>query len=255
MSGVIKVLSEFLAGLGRSVFFLLQIIRVIPASLLRPSLIARQIYMLGQLSMIIIVISGTFIGMVLALQGYRTLVRFGASESLGLFVAITVIRELGPVVTALLFAGRAGSSLAAELGLMKATDQLSAMEMMAVDPIERVIAPRFIAGLIAMPLLTMIFAVMAIGIAGGHAIGVELLKVDAGSYWSAIRGSVDLGDIRDSLIKASVFGFAVSWIAVYQGYTAAPNAEGVSRATTSTVVVSSLAILALDFILTAFMFN
>ncbi|MDB5970985.1 MAG: mlaE [Hydrocarboniphaga sp.] len=255
MSGAVKVLTEFLSGLGRSVFFLLQILRVIPASLLRPQLIVRQLYMLGQLSMIIIVISGIFIGMVLALQGYRTLVRFGASESLGVFVALTIIRELGPVVTALLFAGRAGSSLAAELGLMKATDQLSAMEMMAVDPIERVIAPRFIAGLIAMPLLTMIFAVMSIGVAGGHAVGVELLKVDAGSYWSAIRGSVDLGDIRDSLVKASVFGFAVSWIAVYQGYTAAPNAEGVSRATTSTVVVSSLAILALDFMLTAFMFN
>jgi len=138
---------------------------------------------------------------------------------------------------------------------MRATDQLSAMEMMAVDPIQRVIAPRFIAGLIAMPLLSMIFAVMAIGVAGGHAVGVELLGVDAGSYWSAIRGSVEFVDIRDSLIKSLVFGFAVSWIAVYQGYTAAPNAEGVSRATTSTVVVSSLAILALDFVLTAFMFN
>ncbi|SHG45455.1 phospholipid/cholesterol/gamma-HCH transport system permease protein [Hydrocarboniphaga daqingensis] len=255
MSGLLQVLGNFLSGLGQSVFFLLQILRVTPAALLQPRLISRQLYMLGVLSMIIIVISGVFIGMVLALQGYRTLVRFGASESLGVFVALVIIRELGPVVTALLFAGRAGSSLAAELGLMRATDQLSAMEMMAVDPIQRVIAPRFIAGLIAMPLLSMIFAVMAIGVAGGHAVGVELLGVDAGSYWSAIRGSVEFVDIRDSLIKSLVFGFAVSWIAVYQGYTAAPNAEGVSRATTSTVVVSSLAILALDFVLTAFMFN
>jgi len=255
MSGLLQVLANFFAGLGNAVFFLLQILRVVPATLLQPRLISRQLYMLGVLSMIIIVISGVFIGMVLALQGYRTLVRFGASESLGVFVALVIIRELGPVVTALLFAGRAGSSLAAELGLMRATDQLSAMEMMAVDPIQRVIAPRFIAGLIAMPLLSMIFSVMAIGVAGGHAVGVELLGVDAGSYWSAIRGSVELTDIRDSLVKSFVFGFAVSWIAVYQGYTAAPNAEGVSRATTSTVVVSSLAILALDFVLTAFMFN
>ena len=255
MSGLLQVLGNFLSGLGQSVFFLLQILRVTPAALLQPRLISRQLYMLGVLSMIIIVISGVFIGMVLALQGYRTLVRFGASESLGVFVALVIIRELGPVVTALLFAGRAGTSLTAEIGLMKAGEQLAAMEMMAVDPVRRVLAPRFWAGLIAMPLLSMIFAVMAIGVAGGHAVGVELLGVDAGSYWSAIRGSVEFVDIRDSLIKSLVFGFAVSWIAVYQGYTAAPNAEGVSRATTSTVVVSSLAILALDFVLTAFMFN
>ncbi len=255
MSTLVQVVSEFLAGLGRSLFFLFSILVSLPKSLLKPGLISRQLYMLGVLSLIIIVISGVFIGMVLALQGYRTLSRFGASESLGVFVALVVIRELGPVVTALLFAGRAGSSLAAELGLMRATDQLSAMEMMAIDPIERIVAPRFIAGVLALPLLTMIFEVMAIGVAGGHAIGVELLGVDAGSYWSAIRGSVESKDILQSLLKTFVFGFTVSWIAVYQGYTAAPNAEGVSRATTSTVVVSSLAVLALNFILTAFMFN
>ncbi len=255
MNGVREVIARFFAGLGQAQFFLLAVLRAVPAALLRPKLIVQQLYSLGVLSMIIIVISGVFIGMVLALQGYRTLVRFGAAESLGVFVALVIIRELGPVVTALLFAGRAGSSLAAELGLMKATDQLSAMEMMAVDPIERVVAPRFIAGFIAMPLLSMIFAIMAIGVSGGHAVGVELLGVDAGSYWSAIRSSVEFADIRDSLVKSLVFGFAVSWISVYQGYTAAPNAEGVSRATTSTVVVSSLAILALDFMLTAFMFN
>ncbi len=255
MSGIWQVLSGFLAGLGRAQFFLVSIIAAIPSALARPRLLLQQTYSVGVLSMIIIVISGSFVGMVLALQGYRTLVRFGAEESLGVFVALVIIRELGPVVTALLFAGRAGSALAAEIGLMRATDQLSAMEMMAIDPVRRVIAPRFIAGVIAMPLLAGIFCVMAIGIAGGHAIGVELLGVDSGSYWSQIRSNVELVDIRQSFIKALVFGATVSWIAVYQGYHAAPTSEGVSRATTSTVVVSSLGILALDFVLTAFMFR
>lgn len=255
MNGVWQVLSGFLAGLGRAQFFLLSMLAAVPAALLRPRLLIQQIYSVGVLSLIIIVLSGSFVGMVLALQGFRTLIRFGAEESLGVFVALVIVRELGPVVTALLFAGRAGSALAAEIGLMRATDQLSAMEMMAVDPMRRVIAPRFIAGLIAMPLLSGIFCVMAIGIAGGHAIGVELLGVDSGSYWSQIRSSVGLEDIVQSLFKALVFGAAISWIAVYQGYHAAPTSEGVSRATTSTVVVSSLSILALDFILTAFMFG
>jgi phospholipid/cholesterol/gamma-HCH transport system permease protein len=253
--GALSIVQNFLAGLGRAQFFLLQVIASIPALLLRPRLIVQQLYHVGQLSMVIIVLAGSFVGMVLALQGYRTLIRFGAEESLGVFVALVIVRELGPVVTALLFAGRAGSALAAELGLMRATDQLSAMEMMAVDPMRRVVAPRFVAGLISMPLLASIFAVMAIGIAGGHAIGVELLGVDAGSYWSQIRGSVELNDITDGLIKAAVFGFAVTWIAVYQGFTAEPTSEGVARATTSTVVLSSLSILALDFVLTAFMFR
>ena len=254
MSGTLSVIQNFLSGLGRAQFFLLQILAGMPSLLLRPRLIVQQLYYVGQLSMVIIVLAGSFVGMVLALQGYRTLIRFGAEESLGVFVALVIIRELGPVVTALLFAGRAGSALAAELGLMRATDQLSAMEMMAVDPIKRVVAPRFLAGLIAMPLLASIFAVMAIGIAGGHAIGVELLGVDAGSYWSQIRSSVEMQDIIDGLVKSFVFGVAVSWIAVYQGYHADPTSEGVARATTSTVVISSLSILALDFILTAFMF-
>jgi phospholipid/cholesterol/gamma-HCH transport system permease protein len=255
MKGSMSIISDMLQGLGRAQFFLLSIISAIPSALLRPRLLAQQIYAVGVMSMIIIVISGSFVGMVLALQGYRTLVDFGAAESLGVFVAVVIVRELGPVVTALLFAGRAGSALAAEIGLMKATDQLSGMEMMAVDPIKRVIAPRFIAGVFAMPLLSMIFALMAIGVAGGHAIGVNLLGVDDGAYWSQIHSSLHWEDIRDSLIKATVFGAAVSWIAVYQGYHAAPTSEGVSRATTSTVVVSSLAILGLDFILTAFMFH
>ncbi|TXH04336.1 MAG: lipid asymmetry maintenance ABC transporter permease subunit MlaE [Nevskiaceae bacterium] len=255
MNGVWTVLSGMLQGLGRAQFFLVSILGAIPAALLRPRLLAQQVYAVGVMSLIIIVISGSFVGMVLALQGYRTLVDFGAAESLGVFVAIVIVRELGPVVTALLFAGRAGSALAAEIGLMRATDQLSGMEMMAVDPIKRVIAPRFLAGVIAMPLLAMIFALMAIGVAGGHAVGVDLLGVDDGAYWSQIHAKLHWDDIRDSLIKSVVFGAAVSWIAVYQGYHAAPTSEGVSRATTSTVVVSSLAILALDFILTAFMFR
>ncbi|HEY0917236.1 MAG TPA: lipid asymmetry maintenance ABC transporter permease subunit MlaE [Solimonas sp.] len=255
MSAAIEIIASFLAGLGRAQYFLLGILGGVPAALARPRLVIQQLYMVGALSLIIIVISGSFIGMVLALQGYRTLVRFGAEDSLGVLVTLSIIRELGPVVTALLFAGRAGSALAAEIGLMKATDQLSAMEMMATDPIKRVIAPRFVAGVIAVPLLTAIFCVMAIGIAGGHAIGVELLGVDAGSYWSQIRASTEIADIQQMLIKAGVFGFTVSWIAVYQGYHAAPTSEGVSRATTGTVVVSSLAILALDFVLTAFMFR
>lgn len=254
-NGVFTVVANFLSGLGRAQFFLFSIIAGIPAALARPRLIVQQLYSVGVLSMIIIVISGSFVGMVLGLQGYRTLIRFGAEESLGVFVALVIIRELGPVVTALLFAGRAGSALAAEIGLMKATDQLSAMEMMATDPIRRVIAPRFIAGILAMPLLTAIFCVMAIGVAGGHAIGVDLLGVDTGSYWSQIRSSTSFEDIRQMLVKAVVFGVTISWIAVYQGYHAAPTSEGVSRATTGTVVVSSLAILALDFVLTAFMFR
>ena len=254
-NGVFTVVANFLSGLGRAQFFLFSIIAGIPAALARPRLIVQQLYSVGVLSMIIIVISGSFVGMVLGLQGYRTLIRFGAEESLGVFVALVIIRELGPVVTALLFAGRAGSALAAEIGLMKATDQLSAMEMMATDPIRRVIAPRFVAGILAMPLLTAIFCVMAIGVAGGHAIGVDLLGVDTGSYWSQIRSATSFEDIRQMLVKAVVFGITISWIAVYQGYHAAPTSEGVSRATTGTVVVSSLAILALDFVLTAFMFR
>lgn len=255
MSSAWSIVQNFLSGLGRAQFFLLQVLAALPALLLRPRLIVQQLYYVGQLSMVIIVLAGSFVGMVLALQGYRTLIRFGAEESLGVFVALVIVRELGPVVTALLFAGRAGSALAAELGLMRATDQLSAMEMMAVDPMRRVVAPRFLAGVIAMPLLASVFAVMSIGIAGGHAIGVELLGVDAGSYWSQIRASVELQDIIDGLIKSAVFGVAVTWIAVYQGFNAEPTSEGVSRATTSTVVISSLSILALDFVLTAFMFK
>jgi len=252
---LLDTVENFLRGLARAQFFLVSTLAAIPAALLRPRLLMQQIYSVGVLSLVITVISGMFIGMVLGLQGYRTLVGFGAETSLGTFVALVTVRELGPVVTALLFAGRAGSALTAEIGLMRATDQLSAMEMMAVDPIQRVIAPRFIAGCLSLPLLAAIFCVMAIGISGGHLIGVELLGVDAGSYWTQIQGAVEFEDIWNGVVKSLVFAVVISWIAVYQGYHAAPNSEGVSRATRNTVVTSSLAILALDFVLTAFMFR
>lgn len=255
MKNALDTLTGILAGLGRATLFFFQLLAALPHVLLRPRVFVRQMYMVGALSLLIIVVSGSFVGMVLGLQGYRTLSGFGATASLGIFVAFTVIRELGPVVTGLLFAGRAGSAMAAEIGLMRATDQLSGMEMMAVDPLRYVAAPRFLAGFIAMPLLTAIFSMMAIGVAGGYMIGVSLLGVDPGAFWSQIHADVHPVDILQSMIKALVFGAAISWIAVYQGYHAAPNSEGVSRATTTTVVASSLAILGLDFILTAFMFR
>lgn len=255
MTRLLGILSDFLRGAGRANLFLAAVVAALPKTLMRPHVLLQQVYSVGQLSLVIIVVSGTFVGMVLALQGYRTLVGFGAEESLGVFVALVIVRELGPVVTALLFAGRAGSALAAEIGLMKATDQLSGMEMMAVDPVQRVVAPRFLAGLLSLPLLSAIFSVMAIGVAGGHLIGVQLLGVDAGAYWSQIQTQVEWQDIWNGIVKSMVFGLVVSWIAVYQGYHAAPTSAGVSNATKSTVVLSSLAILGLDFVLTAFMFE
>ena len=214
----------------------------------------REIYFAGVLSLIIILVSGLFVGMVLALQGYDTLQRFGASESLGVLVALSLVRELGPVVAGLLFASRAGSAITAEIGLMKATEQISAMEMMAVDPIARVVAPRFWGGVISMPLLAALFS--AAGIFGGYLVGVQLIGVDAGAFWSQMQAAVDLrNDILNGVYKSIVFGVAVAWIAVFEGYDAIPTAEGVSRATTRTVVTSSLAILALDFVLTALMFT
>jgi phospholipid/cholesterol/gamma-HCH transport system permease protein len=206
------------------------------------------------LSLIIILVSGLFVGMVLGLQGYDTLQRYGSSEALGILVALSLVRELGPVVSALLFASRAGSAITAEIGLMKATEQLSAMEMMAVNPIARVVAPRFWAGVISMPLLAALFSAM--GIFGGYLVGVQLIGVDAGSFWSQMQASVDFReDIVNGVIKSFVFGLIVSWIAVFEGYDSEPTAEGVSGATTRTVVTSSLAILFADFILTAFMFR
>ena len=250
----LTVIADMLAGLGRSTLFLLRVIAGLPSLVLRPSLVIQQLYAVGVLSLIIIIVSGTFVGMVLGLQGYNTLRNFGAAESLGVIVALSLLRELGPVVTALLFAGRAGSAVAAEIGLMRATEQLSAMEMMAVDPVRRVVAPRFLAGILSMPLLSAIFT--ALGIFGGYLVGVELLGVDAGAYWGQIQNAASFeDDVLNGIIKSLVFGVVVSWIAVYQGYHSMPTSEGVSRATTSTVVVSSLAILALDFVLTGLMFT
>jgi len=254
VSLVAFVISDMLAGLGRSALFLMRIVAGLPSLVLRPSLVIQQMYAVGVLSLIIIIVSGTFVGMVLGLQGYNTLRNFGAAESLGVIVALSLLRELGPVVTGLLFAGRAGSAMAAEIGLMRATEQLSAMEMMAVDPVRRVVAPRFLAGALSMPLLSAIFT--ALGIYGGYLVGVELLGVDAGAYWGQIQNAATFeDDVLNGIIKSLVFGVVVSWIAVYQGYHSLPTSEGVSRATTSTVVVSSLAILGLDFILTGLMFT
>lgn len=220
----------------------------------RFALIIRELYYTGVLSLIIILVSGLFVGMVLGLQGYDTLQRYGSSSALGVLVALSLVRELGPVVAALLFASRAGSAITAEIGLMRATEQLSAMEMMAVDPVARVVAPRFWAGVISMPLLAALFS--AIGIFGGYLVGVVLIGVDEGSFWSQMQASVDFRiDIVNGVIKSFVFGVIVSWIAVFEGFHAAPSAEGVSAATTRTVVTSALAILAADFVLTAFMFT
>ncbi|SIO41118.1 phospholipid/cholesterol/gamma-HCH transport system permease protein [Salinivibrio sp. ES.052] len=217
-------------------------------------LLIKQLYSVGVRSLAIIIVSGLFIGMVLSLQGYLVLSDFGAETSLGQMVALSLLRELGPVVTALLFAGRAGSALTAEIGLMKATEQLSSLEMMAVDPLRRVIAPRFWAGVIAMPLLAVIF--MLVGIWGGELVGVDWKGIDHGSFWSVMQASVDLGyDVGNALIKSVVFAVAVTWIALFNGYDATPTSEGISRATTRTVVHSSLAVLGLDFVLTALMFG
>lgn len=244
----------FFERLGRGHLLLLSILLRMPALVPRFGLVVAQIYSVGVLSLLIIVVSGLFVGMVLGLQGYNILVDFGAEESLGTMVALTLIRELGPVVTALLYAGRAGSALTAEIGLMKATEQLSGMEMMAVDPVSRVLAPRFLAGVISMPLLAAIFS--AVGVLGGYLVGVSLLGVDEGAYWSQMQASVDLwDDVTNGIIKSFVFGVVATWIAVFEGYDAVPTSEGVSRATTRTVVHTSLAVLGLDFILTALMFG
>lgn len=245
---------ETLASLGRSGEFLMRSLVAVPRPLTGLPLLVKQIYAVGVLSLAIIVVSGLFIGMVLGLQGYNILTDYGSEQAIGQMVALTLVRELGPVVTALLFAGRAGSALTAEIGLMKATEQLSSMEMMGVDPLRRVIAPRFWAGFISMPLLAMIFSM--VGIWGGMLVGVDWLGVFEGSYWANMQASVDFNeDVLNGLVKSIVFGFVCSWIAVYQGYDSVPTSEGISSATTKTVVYSSLAILGLDFILTALMFG
>jgi phospholipid/cholesterol/gamma-HCH transport system permease protein len=223
-------------------------------SLRRLRLISEQVHFLGNYSLAIITVSGLFVGFVLGLQGYYTLQRYGSSEALGLLVALSLVRELGPVVTALLFAGRAGTSLTAEIGLMKAGEQLSAMEMMAVDPVQRILAPRFWAGIVVMPILAAVFS--AVGIIGGWVVGVVMIGVDSGAFWSQMQGGVDVWrDVGNGVVKSFVFGLTVTFVALLQGFVAQPTPEGVSRATTRTVVVASLAVLGFDFVLTALMFS
>lgn len=243
-----------LVDIGHATRLLLRLLSLVGPTFARGKLLRDQVHFLGNYSLAIIGVSGLFVGFVLALQGYYILQRYGSSEALGLMVALSLVRELGPVVTALLFAGRAGTSLTAEIGLMKAGEQLSAMEMMAVDPVQRILAPRFWGGVIVMPLLTAVFS--AVGILGGYLVGVMLIGVDPGAFWSQMQGGVDVfKDVGNGVIKSLVFGTAVTFIAVLQGYEAKPTPEGVSRATTRTVVVASLAVLALDFVLTAMMFS
>jgi len=225
-----------------------------PAAFKRIGLTMREIYFSGVLSLVIIMVSGMFVGMVLGLQGYDALNKYGAGDSLGIFVGLSLVRELGPVVAGLLFASRAGSAVTAEIGLMKTTEQIDAMEMMAVDPLARIVAPRFWGGVVSMPLLAALFSVA--GVFGAYVVGVRLIGVDNGTFWGNMRAGIDFWpDITNGIIKSVVFGIAVSLIAVFEGYVATPTAEGVSTATTRTVVGASLAILALDFILTVFMFR
>ena len=240
--------------LGSAARFFLNTLVLSGESFRRLHLTIREIYFTGVMSLIIILVSALFVGMVLGLQGYNTLQKYGSSEAIGVLVALSLVRELGPVVTALLFAGRAGTAITAEIGLMKATEQLSAMEMMAVNPVARVVAPRFWAGVVSMPLLAAMFSMM--GVFGGYLVAVPLLGIDDGAFWSQMQASVDFReDIVNGVIKSCVFGVACTIIALFEGYDAPPTAEGVSRATTRTVVNSSLAVLGLDFVLTSFMIS
>jgi phospholipid/cholesterol/gamma-HCH transport system permease protein len=236
--------------LGRSALFLMLVFRGLPAAVVRPWLVVQQIYSVGVRTILIVLVAGVFVGMVLGLQGYNILVHFNSESSLGTVVGLTLVRELGPVLTALLFAGRAGSALTAELGLMKATEQFAGMEMMAVDPFRRVLAPRFVAGFLSLPLLAAIFS--AVGVLGGYFVGVGLLGVDAGAYWAEMQNSVDFyDDFMTGVWKSIAFGFTATWIALFHGYDSVPTAEGVGRATTQSVVNSSLVVLGLNFVLTA----
>ena len=243
-----------LRDIGSATRTFMQLLASSGVLLRRLRLVTDQVHFIGNYSLVIIAVSGLFVGFVLGLQGYYTLNKYGSEQALGLLVALSLTRELGPVVTALLFAGRAGTSLTAEIGLMKAGEQLAAMEMMAVDPISRVLAPRFWAGVIAMPVLAAIFS--AVGVMGGYVVGVQLIGVDEGAFWSQMQDGVDVWkDVANGVFKSFVFGVAVTFIALYQGYCAAPTPEGVARATTRTVVMGSLMVLWLDFLLTALMFS
>ena len=243
-----------LADLGEGARLLIQLLALAGKTFARARLVVEQVFVLGNRSLSIIAVSGLFVGFVLALQGYYTLQRYGSAEAVGLLVALSLVRELGPVVSALLFAGRAGTSLTAEIGLMKAGEQLAAMEMMAVDPVQRVLAPRFWAGVIALPLLAAVFS--AVGILGGWLVAVVLIGIDPGSFWSQMQGGVEVwADVGNGVVKSVVFGLTVTFVALLQGYSCKPTPEGVSRATTRTVVIASLAVLGLDFVLTAWMFS
>ena len=243
-----------LQSIGAAGIFLWQALVAVPQPRTSFPLLIKQLYAVGVLSFAIIIVSGLFIGLVLGLQGYNILITYGSEQALGTLVSLTLVRELGPVVTALLFAGRAGSALTAEIGLMKATEQLASMEMIGVDPLRRIIAPRFWAGFISMPLLALIFS--AVGIIGGMLVGVDWLGIYSGSFWANMQNSVEFfDDVVNGIIKSVVFGVAVTWIALFQGYDCEPTAEGISVATTRTVVYGSLSVLALDFILTAVMFG
>jgi phospholipid/cholesterol/gamma-HCH transport system permease protein len=245
---------ETVANIGFAARTLFAVIRSAGSLWRRPQLVIDQIHFIGNYSMVIIAVSGLFVGFVLGLQGYYILSDYGSEQALGQMVALSLTRELGPVITALLFAGRAGTSLTAEIGLMKAGEQLAAMEMMAVNPLQRVVVPRFLAGIIAMPILAAIFS--AVGVFGGYVVGVQMIGVDEGAFWSQMQAGVDFwNDIVNGVIKSVVFGVAVTFIALYQGYEAQPTPEGVARATTRTVVFASLSVLGLDFLLTALMFS
>ncbi len=249
-----RITLNSLRKLGRANLFMLHVLAGMPELLRRPGLVVNQLHSLGVLTLLLVSVSGFFVGMVLGLQGFNVLSDFGAEQTLGVMVAASLVRELGPVVTALLFSGRAGSALTAEIGLMKATDQLSGMEMMAVDPLWRIVAPRFIAGCLSLPLLASVFSV--VGVFGGYFVGVRLLGVDEGAFWAQMHARIDFyDDILNGVIKSLVFGVVVTWIAVFEGYDAIPTAEGVSRATTRSVVYSAFAVLGWDFILTALMFG
>ncbi len=246
--------TDMVAKLGYAARLFLVLIASSGTAFRRFRLTVAQMHFIGNYSLVIIVVSGLFVGFVLGLQGYNTLQRYGSEQALGLLVALSLVRELGPVITALLFAGRAGTSITAEIGLMKAGEQLSAMEMMAVSPVARVLAPRFWAGVFAMPLLAAMFS--AVGVFGGYVVGVVLIGVDDGAFWSQMQNGVDwIDDVGNGVLKSLVFGVAVTFIAVFEGFDASPTPEGVSHATTRTVVTSSLVVLALDFILTALMFT
>lgn len=245
---------RLLADWGHGARLLMRLMVLLGTSLRRFGLVRDQIFFLGNLSLAIISVSGLFVGFVLGLQGYNTLQRYGSAEAVGLLVTLSLVRELGPVLTALLYAGRAGASLTAEIGLMRSGEQLSAMEMMAVDPVQRILAPRFWGGVLAMPLLAAVFS--AVGVLGGYVVAVPMIGIDSGAFWSQMQGGVDVwSDVGNGVIKSVVFGIAVTFVALLQGYQAHPTPEGVSQATTRTVVVASLSVLGLDVILTLLMFS